>query len=65
MTTDTPFSPGGLVLPVEPVKIRLEPGELVMSFHSRDEWLASGLPLGEWMRQNRLGPYKEADGGDS
>jgi hypothetical protein len=69
--SDTPYAPGGIVPSPGPesdlvplTQIRLKPGELVMSLERFREWSASGLPLEEWLRQNKLGPHKEAAGDD-
>ena len=64
----TPFARGGIIPSGEPgsdlVLAVLKPGEHLMSPERFREWAASGLSLEDWMRQNRLGPYKEADDGD-
>lgn len=62
---NTPFARGGIIPSRGPesdlVPALLKPGELLMSPERFREWSASGLSLEDWMRQNKLGPYKEAD----
>lgn len=61
---DRPFSPGGFIPSRGPdsdlVPAFLSPGEPVMSMEDMRDWLASGLPLEDWMEQRR----REKEGGD-
>lgn len=63
--SDAPFSPGGMIPSPGPesdlVLAMIEPGEPVMSLQAAREWLASGLPLEDWLEQ-RNDRQEDSDG---
>lgn len=51
---ETPFNPGGLVLPDQPVTVRLADGEPVLRADQVAEWMERQGLTQDWLREHGI-----------